>query len=202
MFLRTTINEFYGTQIQRIWAFLHQGASVVLVNVSSATQPNILFNGFQTNVRLDLESLIRLSLLQQVKQMLSLQLQPQLVGYRIELNPLCTQSELLREEMDHMISLNLDKHVFLKMDVCSLLILTLYLSNKTSCRCAVLTFASSIMDSMDSEFVLDSVLSSCHVDQGNGGRKVNIWKKREEKNLIINRKLEIKKTTNLISIQL
>lgn len=42
------------------------------------------------------------------------------------------------------------------------------------------TFASIILDNMDSEFVLDWVLSSCQVSQGNGGCKFNICDKEKE----------------------
>lgn len=47
---------------------------------------------------LDLKSFIRQLLLQQVKQMLGLQLQIQLLGDRMELRPLSTQSKFLQQQ--------------------------------------------------------------------------------------------------------
>lgn len=47
---------------------------------------------------LDLKSFIRLLLLQQVKQMLRLQLQIQLLGDGMELCPLSTQSKFLQQQ--------------------------------------------------------------------------------------------------------
>lgn len=151
----------------------------------------LLQTGCSSSVK-HLKRFVCLPLLQQVKQMFSLELQSQLIWDSVELCPLCTQGKLLQNKIFTKIKPRKISDVFYsgickgekkpykyflhKLSTYFFIIMasTQYIHIKKY----ILTLASSIFDKTASEFNLDSDRSSCHVAHGNGGFNVSICKRK------------------------